>query len=95
MTTAEPFLDRPVVRPGPPSGFATAARVFEHRAYQYRRAFRGSLFGSFVNPALFLLAMGVGLGGYVNATSPDGRTLMLMDGAGQAQRYSAATGEAV
>jgi len=58
-------------RPGPPSGLTAAARVFEHRAYQYRRAFRGSLFGSFVNPALFLLAMGVGLGGYVNATSPD------------------------
>ena len=49
-----------------PSGLAAAGRVFEHRAYQYRRAFRGSMFTSFVNPALFLLAMGVG-GGYVNA----------------------------
>lgn len=58
-------------RPGAPSGLAAAARVFEHRAYQYRRAFRGSLFGSFVNPALFLTAMGLGLGGYVNASSPD------------------------
>jgi lipooligosaccharide transport system permease protein len=58
-------------RPSAPSGVAAASRVFEHRAYQYRRAFRGSLFGSFVNPALFLLAMGVGLGGFVNATSPD------------------------
>ena len=66
--------DRPPAieaRPGAPSGLQAAARVFEHRAYQYRRAFRGSLFGSFVNPALFLLAMGVGLGGYVNATSPE------------------------
>jgi lipooligosaccharide transport system permease protein len=59
------------VRPAVPSGFQAAARVFEHRAYQYRRAFRGSLFGSFVNPALFLTAMGLGLGGYVNASSPD------------------------
>ena len=58
-------------RPAVPSGFEAAARVFEHRAYQYRRAFRGSLFGSFVNPALFLTAMGLGLGGYVNASSPD------------------------
>ena len=58
-------------RPAVPSGFQAAARVFEHRAYQYRRAFRGSLFGSFVNPALFLTAMGLGLGGYVNANSPD------------------------
>ncbi|MBF8290323.1 MAG: transporter permease [Chloroflexi bacterium] len=57
-------------RPGTPSGIAAAARVFEHRAWQYRRAFRGSLFGSFVNPALFLMAMGLGLGGYVNAQSP-------------------------
>jgi lipooligosaccharide transport system permease protein len=54
-----------------PSGLAAAARVFEHRAYQYRRLFRGSLFGSFVNPVLFLTAMGIGLGGYVNNASPD------------------------
>jgi lipooligosaccharide transport system permease protein len=59
------------IRPAAPSGLEAASRVFEHRAYQYRRSFRGSLFGSFVNPALFLAAMGVGLGGYVNATSPD------------------------
>jgi lipooligosaccharide transport system permease protein len=71
--TAErpPGIEALAARPGAPSGFQAAARVFEHRAYQYRRAFRGSLFGSFVNPALFLLAMGVGLGGYVNATSPE------------------------
>ena len=54
-----------------PTGFQAASRVFEHRAYQYRRSFRGSLISSFINPALFLAAMGVGLGGYVNATSPD------------------------
>jgi len=58
-------------RPAVPSGFRAAARVFEHRAYQYRRAFRGSVFSSFVNPALFLTAMGLGLGGYVNASSPN------------------------
>jgi lipooligosaccharide transport system permease protein len=58
-------------RPGTPSALAGAAHVFEHRAYAYRRAFRGSLFGSFVNPALFLTAMGLGLGGIVNASSPE------------------------
>ncbi|HSO30829.1 MAG TPA: ABC transporter permease [Candidatus Sulfomarinibacteraceae bacterium] len=58
-------------RPDAPSDVAAAGRVFEHRAYQYRRVFRGSLFGSFVNPVLFLLAMGVGLGSYVNAENPD------------------------
>ncbi len=56
---------------GAPSVAAAAARVFEHRAYQYRRIFRGSLFTSFVSPALFLLAMGLGLGSLVNAQSPD------------------------
>jgi lipooligosaccharide transport system permease protein len=58
-------------RPATPSSLSGAAHVFEHRAYAYRRAFRGSLFGSFVNPALFLTAMGLGLGGIVNARSPD------------------------
>lgn len=61
----------PTARPGAPSGIQAAARVFEHRAYQYRRSFRGSLFGSFVNPALYLMAMGLGLGGIVNARSPE------------------------
>ena len=63
--------DAAPLRPPAPSGFQAASRVFEHRAYQYRRAFRGSLISSFINPALFLAAMGIGLGGYVNATSPD------------------------
>ncbi len=31
----------------------------------YRRTFRASIFSSFVSPALFLTAMGIGLGGYV------------------------------
>jgi lipooligosaccharide transport system permease protein len=49
---------------------AAALRVFEHRALQYRRTARGSLFGSFVSPVLFLAAMGVGLGGYVDRGDP-------------------------
>jgi len=63
----------PVIRDRPPapSRLSAAARVFEHRAYQYRRIFGGSLFTSFVSPALFLMAMGLGLGGLVNAESPD------------------------
>jgi lipooligosaccharide transport system permease protein len=65
---APPAVARPSAAP---SELRSAARVFEHRAYAYRRAFRGSLFGSFVNPALFLTAMGLGLGGLVNARSPD------------------------
>jgi lipooligosaccharide transport system permease protein len=41
-------------------------RVLEHRAVQYRRTFRSSAFTSFLSPVLFLTAMGIGLGGYVD-----------------------------
>jgi lipooligosaccharide transport system permease protein len=44
----------------------TMTRVVELRALQYRRTFRASIFSSFVNPVLFLAAMGVGLGTYVD-----------------------------
>lgn len=40
--------------------------VFEHRLRQYRRTFRASIFSSFVGPMLYLSAMGLGLGQYVN-----------------------------
>jgi lipooligosaccharide transport system permease protein len=43
------------------------ARVFEYRLLSYRRTFRASIFNSFVGPALFLAAIGVGLGTYVDA----------------------------
>ncbi len=49
-----------LARPSSPVG-----RVFEHRFLLYRRTFRASIFSSFVSPALFLTAMGIGLGGYV------------------------------
>jgi lipooligosaccharide transport system permease protein len=58
---------------GRPSGAApvwsTIGRVIEHRALEYRRTFRASLFGSFGIPALFLTAMGLGLGGYVDRSA--------------------------
>ena len=41
-------------------------RVLEHRAVQYRRTFKSSVFTSFLSPVLFLTAMGLGLGGYVD-----------------------------
>ena len=40
--------------------------VLEHRAATYRRTFRASAFTSFLSPILFLTAMGLGLGGYVD-----------------------------
>lgn len=70
-SVASPTPPSLVDRPAPPSALAAAGRVFEHRAYQYRRSWRGSVFTSFVSPALFLMAIGLGLGSYVNARSPD------------------------
>ncbi len=45
---------------------APAVHVFEERLLGYRRTYRGTLFTSFISPALFLIAMGIGLGGFVN-----------------------------
>jgi lipooligosaccharide transport system permease protein len=42
-----------------------ALRVAESQALAYRRLWRSSLFSSFISPVLFLAAMGVGLGTYV------------------------------
>jgi lipooligosaccharide transport system permease protein len=44
-------------------------RSFEHQVLLYRRTWRGSILDSFFAPILFLLAMGVGLGGYVDRSS--------------------------
>ncbi len=39
---------------------------YEHQLLLYLRNWRGSVFGNFAQPVLFLLAMGVGLGSYVD-----------------------------
>lgn len=46
---------------------AAMAAAYEHMALLYLRTWRGSIFGSFAQPVLFLLAMGVGLGAFVDA----------------------------
>jgi lipooligosaccharide transport system permease protein len=61
--------DRHGQPPADASAWSSISRVIEHRAYQYRRTFRASLFGSFGIPALFLAAMGLGLGGYVDRSA--------------------------
>jgi lipooligosaccharide transport system permease protein len=45
---------------------ARVSRAYEHQFLLYRRTWRGGLFNSFLSPVLFLLAMGVGLGSYVD-----------------------------
>ena len=72
MATLTGAHDRRAATPIPPlaPSWSTISRVIEHRALQYRRTFRASLFSSFGIPALFLTAMGLGLGGYVDQ-APD------------------------
>ena len=74
MATLTGAQDRRAAAPVPPLGstLATMSRVIEHRALQYRRTYRASLFSSFGIPVLFLTAMGLGLGGYVNTTNTAG-----------------------
>lgn len=64
--------ERRTTAPVPPLApmWSTVARVIEHRALQYRRTYRASIFSSFGVPLLFLTAMGLGLGGFVDA-NPD------------------------
>ncbi len=49
-----------------------AFRVFEAEMLVYRRTWLGSVFSGFLNPILYLLAMGVGLGSLVDANLPEG-----------------------
>lgn len=49
-----------------------ALRVAEAEARVYRRVWRGSVVSSFLNPVLYLLAMGVGLGSLVDRNLPSG-----------------------
>ena len=41
-------------------------RIFEHQLVAYRRLWRGTLFVSFAQPVLFLLAFGVGIGALID-----------------------------
>lgn len=50
---------------------AYPARLVEASARVYRRTWRGSVISTFLNPVLFLLAMGVGLGKLVDAGAGD------------------------
>src|SRR6266480_2573499 len=72
MSVLADARDRRATAPLPRLGssWSTIRRVVEHRALQYRRTFRASIFSSFGIPVLFLTAMGLGLGGYVDR-SPD------------------------
>lgn len=48
--------------PGP---FAPGLRVLQRHLWVYRRTWRGSIFSSFLNPVLFMIAMGFGVGSLI------------------------------
>lgn len=54
--------------PGPaaPSSLQLVLRQYDYWVTVYRRTWRGSVISSFLLPLLFLAAMGVGLGGFVD-----------------------------
>ena len=62
------------LRPAPQTGSAVprqhalraALAAYEHQWLLYRRTWRGSIFGNFAQPVLFLVAMGIGLGSYID-----------------------------
>jgi lipooligosaccharide transport system permease protein len=45
-------------------------RVIEHHVLVYRRTWRGTIFSAFFSPVLFLAAMGIGLGSFVDEADP-------------------------
>ncbi|MFV2062177.1 MAG: ABC transporter permease [Chloroflexota bacterium] len=47
-------------------------RVVEHHFLVYRRTWRGTVFSTLLNPVLFLAAIGVGLGAFVDEANPSG-----------------------
>jgi lipooligosaccharide transport system permease protein len=47
-------------------------RVIEHHVLVYRRTWRGTLFSTFLSPVLFLAAIGIGLGTFVDQAEPPG-----------------------
>ena len=49
-----------------PNALRSALAAYEHQLLLYRRTWRASIFSSFAQPVLFLVAMGVGLGSYVD-----------------------------
>jgi lipooligosaccharide transport system permease protein len=70
----------PVGTPVPPLSNAVPDRVpfgrsalaaYEHMLLLYRRTWRGSIFGNFLTPVMFLVAMGVGLGSFVDQAGSD------------------------
>lgn len=74
MTAAAGRFDEPWSGGGTPgrSMLDRVARAYEYQVLSYRRTWRGSIFNSFFSPTMFLLAMGVGLGSYIDRSNGAG-----------------------
>jgi len=77
-----------------------AVRVLEHQLLVYRRTWRGGLFTTFLAPVMFLLAMGVGLGTFVDSSTSGGMDgvpylVFLAPGLLASQAMQTAAGEAM
>ena len=74
-------------------------RVVEREVLIYRRLWRGIVFTQFVSPALYLLAMGIGLGGLISAagTTVEGLSYLefVAPGLMAATAMQTATGDAM
>lgn len=67
MAAPTATTERPAGAPGTPGRAPhPALRVLEYFLVVLRRTFRGTIFGSFVSPLLYLVAMGYGLGSLVD-----------------------------
>ncbi len=77
-----------------------AVRVLEHQLLVYRRTWRGGLFTTFLAPVMFLLAMGLGLGTFVDQSASGGMggvpyLVFLAPGLLVSQAMQTAAGEAM
>ncbi|CAB4708617.1 MAG: ABC transporter [Actinobacteria bacterium] len=63
-------MGKPIASTAPRSTLAGAARLFDYWAIAYKRTWKGSAISSFVTPLLYVLAMGVLLGGFIDG-DPD------------------------
>ena len=77
-----------------------SVRVLEHQLLVYRRTWRGGLFTTFLAPVLFLLAMGLGLGTFVDQSAAGGMggvsyLVFLAPGLLASQAMQTAAGEAM
>lgn len=55
-----------VLRPQPTAQAVGSLKVFQHHLSLYRRVWKGSVFNSFLSPALYLGSLGLGLGSLIS-----------------------------